>query len=245
MAGKTDRFCLAGRRCACFVPADGVRGTAFLCGWNMEPMLPAIAEALPHTLLFFAEADGGRDFTPWPAPSVRPGDAFSGGGADYLRFLTETAAPYLRAQYRAPADPARRAVLGYSLGGLFALWALCETDFFGCAASVSGSLWYPGFAPYLQGRLPRPAQAVYLSLGDREPLGGPALMRTVGTATEAAAALLRQNGRRVLLEWNRGGHEKGVESRWKKAAAWAASALYGENGPAARKEEHNETADPV
>lgn len=128
MAGKTDRFCLAGRRCACFVPADGVRGTAFLCGWNMEPMLPAIAEALPHTLLFFAEADGGRDFTPWPAPPVRPGDAFSGGGADYMRFLTETAAPYLRAQYRAPADPARRAVLGYSLGGLFALWALCETD---------------------------------------------------------------------------------------------------------------------
>lgn len=209
-------------------------------------MLPAIAEALPQSLLFFAEADGGRDFTPWPAPPVRPGDAFSGGGADYLRFLTETAAPYLRAQYRAPADPARRAVLGYSLGGLFALWALCETDFFGCAASVSGSLWYPGFAPYLQGRLPRPAQAVYLSLGDREPLGGPALMRTVGTATESAAALLRQNGRRVLLEWNCGGHVKGVESRWKKAAAWAASALYGENGPAARKEdEHNETADPV
>ena len=58
MAGKTDRFCLAGRRCACFVPADGVRGTAFLCGWNMEPMLPAIAEALPHTLLFFC--GGGR-----------------------------------------------------------------------------------------------------------------------------------------------------------------------------------------
>ena len=98
MAGKTDRFCLAGRCCACFVPADVVRGTAFLCGWNMEPMLPAIAEALPHTLLFFAEADGGRDFTPWPAPPVRPGDAFSGGGADYLRFLAETAAPYLRAQ---------------------------------------------------------------------------------------------------------------------------------------------------
>ena len=87
MAGKTDSFCLAGRRCACFVPADGIRGTAFLCGWNMEPMLPAIAEALPHTLLFFAEADGGRDFTPWPAPPVRPGDAFSGGGADFLRFL--------------------------------------------------------------------------------------------------------------------------------------------------------------
>ena len=196
MAGKTDRFCLAGRRCACFVrqtASGGRRSSAagtwsrcfrrlrkrcrirfFFCGGGRRAGLHAVACAAgPTGRRVFGRRCG--------LPALSDGD----GGAVFARAVQGAGGP----------GPARGARL-FARRAVRAL-ALCETDFFGCAASVSGSLWYPGFAPYLQGRLPRPAQAVYLSLGDREPLGGPALMRTVGTATEAAAALLRQNGRRV------------------------------------------------
>ncbi len=220
MLGKTEVFCLDGRSCACWVSSDGAQNAAFLCGWNMTSQLPALAQVLPETLLFFAEADGGCDFTPWPAPPVWGEEVYAGGGPAYLRFLKDTAFPYLQAHFAAVDDPARRGIFGYSLGGLFALWALCETDFFGQAASISGSLWYPGFTAYLEQH--RPQQAVYLSLGDREPYGGPPLVRTVGHCTEEATTLLRETAAWVTFEWNRGGHAKGVESRWEKALHWAA-----------------------
>lgn len=148
------------------------------------------------------------------------GEPFSGGGAEYLRFLTETAVPYLEEKYGAPGE--KRAILGYSLGGLFALWALCETSVFGSGASVSGSLWYPGFTEYFRAHMPRREQRVYLSLGDREPFGGPPVMRTVGARTEEIASLLSGSGRDVIFEWNRGGHAKAVENRWKKAVRYCA-----------------------
>ena len=226
MSGRMERLVLQGRQCVCFVPEDSIQRIFFLCGWKMEPMLPALAEEVPETLLFFAEADGGVDFTPWPAEPARDGEIFSGGGTEYLRFLTEAAAPYLHARYDVEENPARRAIFGYSLGGLFALWALCGTDFFGQGGSLSGSLWYPGFVEYLREQPPQKARWIYLSLGDREPFGGPPPMRTVGQRTEEAAALLRGAGYDVTLEWNRGGHAKGVENRWKKALRWAA---YGRN----------------
>lgn len=217
MEGIMESFVLDNRRCACFVPEKGAGTAAYLCGWNMEAMLPALAKEAPGVLLFFTQADGGRDFTPWRAAPVWEGEPFSGGGADFLRFLTATAAPHLHTRYGVADDPAQRAILGYSLGGLFALWSLCETDFFRQGASISGSLWYPGFSEYFRRHLPRPAQRVYLSLGDREPFGGPPALRSVGRCTAEAAARLKEAGRSATMEWNRGGHAKGVENRWKKA----------------------------
>ena len=49
------------------------------------------------------------------------------------------------------------------------MYALCNTDAFSRAASVSGSLWFPGFKEYVLSHPPihRP-DCVYFSLGDRE-----------------------------------------------------------------------------
>lgn len=230
MKGKLEHFELKGRACACFVPENGAQHLAVLCGWHMEEMLCALAEEAPRTLLFFAEADGGRDFTPWAAEPVWENEPFLGGGAEYLRFLTETALPYLEERYTLPPVPARRAILGYSLGGLFALWALCETKVFGQAASISGSMWYPGFSEYIREHLPRKNQRVYLSLGDRESFGGPPALRAVGEKTEKIRELLEAQEREVFFEWNHGGHAKGVENRWRKALRWTAAGFEREEG---------------
>ena len=120
MKGALHRFSLEGRPCACFAPqAEGEFPLLVLCGWGMEEKLPSLSQELPPALLFFAQAEGDRDFTPWPAPGVREGEAFTGEAGAYLEFLTETALPYLEREYG--ASPGRRG------GGFWATpWAGCS-----------------------------------------------------------------------------------------------------------------------
>ena len=72
---------------------------------------------------------------------------------------------------------------------------------------------------------PRPGEKIYLSLGDREEFGGPPLLRTVGDCTRRAHAFYKEKGLDTVLEWNKGGHGKGVDARWKKALAWMCRAV--------------------
>ena len=68
-------------------------------------------------------------------------------------------------------------------------------------------------------------EKIYLSLGDREEFGGPPLLRTVGVCTRAAYTYYKEKGLDTLLEWNKGGHGKGVDARWEKALAWVVPRL--------------------
>ena len=201
-----------------FPPAGALRLGA---GGKAAPLCPgAAAGGAVHR-----SGRRGRDFTPWPAPGIREGEAFTGEAGDYLGFLTERALPLLERDFRATAQPQRRGILGYSLGGLFALWAQRQGEVFRLAGSLSGSLWYPGWLGYMEQHPPRPGACVYLSLGDREELGGPPLLRTVGDCTRRAHAFYKERGLDTTLEWNKGGHGKGVDTRWKKALRWAAGRL--------------------
>ena len=167
MNGTLHTVSWEGRSCACFSPeGEGSFPLLVLCGWHMEEKLPKFAAQLPPTLLFSAQADGDRDFTPWPAEGVREGETFTGEAEGYLRFLTETALPRLEKEYQASPLPEHRAILGYSLGGLFALWAQTQGEWFQTAGSLSGSLWYPGWLDYSKAHPPRPGEKIYLSLGD-------------------------------------------------------------------------------
>ena len=125
---------------------------------------------------------------------------------------------------RLPILPGRenRAILGYSLGGLFALWAFCAGKTFGAAASLSGSLWYEGWTEYLAAHLPEQGGRVYLSLGKKEEKSGPAQMRLVGERTRETAGMFRAAGRfgEVPLEMHGGGHFTDIPGRWRRAMEW-------------------------
>ena len=54
-----------------------------------------------------------------PPPYVYPPDYEIGGAGAFLRFLTEELRPFIAARY--PVDPGDQTLLGFSLGGLFAL----------------------------------------------------------------------------------------------------------------------------
>lgn len=161
-----------------------------------------------------------RDLSPWSEDLPGLGGGFAGGAAAYLGRLTSEILPALEAAL--PGAPSRRILAGYSMAGLFALWAGCRAGPFRRFVSCSGSLWYPGFAERFAAAAPDPApEAVYLSLGQREPRARSPLMARVGEATEAVYESLRRRGIRSAFEWNPGGHFTAPCGRLARGIAWA------------------------
>ncbi len=207
-------------------------------GIELEKML----NTRPFPILCAIEGeDWGRDLSPWPAKKVfRESEDFTGGGPAYLQKLTQEVLPAVEKELfgekvrdhkasdtphgagsdQAGPRPVHRGLIGYSLGGLFAFWALFESDVFDCAASVSGSLWYDGFTDFAEStEFKKRPLGVYLSVGDREHKTRNKRMALVENCMDECEALCVRRGIPVKKERNRGNHFEEVPHRIAKAAA--------------------------
>lgn len=158
--------------------------------------------------------DWNKDLSPWSAPAVFGREDFGDGAAETLRFVLEEVVAV-------DGSEARKRIFlgGYSLAGLFALWAGYQTDRFDGIAAASPSVWFPGFTEYMKENSIR-TEAVYLSLGDREERTRNQVMARVGDAIREAEAILKEAGKDCVLEWNRGNHFAEPDLRTAKAFAW-------------------------
>ena len=156
--------------------------------------------------------------SPWEAPAVWGKQGFGGNAMDTLRFLTEQVIPTLKQQLRLPEN-IKIILGGYSLAGLFALWASTQTDLFYGVAAASPSVWFPGWMEFEQRHLIQ-AQRVYLSLGDKEERTKNAVMAVVGDNIRTLHSQLTARGVDCTLEWNSGGHFKDADLRTAKAFRW-------------------------
>ena len=153
--------------------------------------------------------DWNRDLSPWEAPAVFGSEGFGGKAEETLEEILKLCSDKNRTYY----------IGGYSLAGLFALWAVYQTDVFSGAAAASPSVWFPGFADYMREHAIR-ADRVYLSLGDKEEKTRNKVMSAVGDRIREADVLLRERGVACTLEWNAGNHFKDADIRTAKAFAW-------------------------
>ena len=157
--------------------------------------------------------------SPWEAPAVWGKQGFGGNAADTLCFLTEQVIPTLTQQFHLPEN-VKIILGGYSLAGLFALWASTQTDLFYGVAAASPSVWFPGWMEFEQ-QHPIQAQRIYLSLGDKEEHTKNTVMAAVGDNIRALHSRLAERGADCALEWNSGGHFKEADIRTAKAFQWA------------------------
>ncbi|MBQ3682538.1 MAG: alpha/beta hydrolase [Succinimonas sp.] len=173
---------------------------------------PAEEELCFH-LLALHIPDWRKDMTPWPAPPLTPGETPFGGGADdFLGDLAAVIIPEARARLSEP--PSRIFIAGYSLAGLFALYALYRSDMFFGAAAVSGSFWFPGFLEYArEHEFRRRPERLYFSLGDREGRTSHKLLSTVPENTAVLIRHYRSLGIPALWEENPGNHFKNPSGR--------------------------------
>lgn len=152
--------------------------------------------------------DWNNDLSPWPAPAVFGKESFGGGGSKTLGELLKLCGDKSKSYY----------IGGYSLAGLFALWAAYQTDAFHGVAAASPSVWFPGFAAYMKKKEIH-TDEVYLSLGDEEEKARNPVLATVGDRIRAAYNLLREQGVDCVLEWNEGNHFRDTDLRTAKAFA--------------------------
>lgn len=135
--------------------------------------------------------------------------------------MTKTLLPEARKALPVTADPARTTLVGYSLGGLHALWSATQCGAFGQIGCLSGSLWYDGAAEYFRSHPLNPAvRRVYLSLGTAEEKARNPRMARVGDCTREIHQLLKGHGVSCTLEWNPGGHFREIPERFLRAIDW-------------------------
>lgn len=214
---KLETLELAGTRCL----AGGARGAAYLLvqmtgapeRQRLERQLRDLTVGAPPVVFAAVPVQSWNDdLSPWPAPPVQSGEGFGGGAAQTLALLNETVIPGLKTQY-ALDDAARIVLGGYSLAGLFALWASTQTDGLYAVAAASPSVWYPGWMEHLRHK-PVRAQRVALSLGIREEHPRNAAMRPVGICIRSLYAQLAAEAEiTCTLDWNPGGHFHNPERR--------------------------------
>lgn len=156
------------------------------------------------SLAVFDVTDWNAQFSPWTAPAVFGKDAFLGKGNDTLRFLEDDFLPEVKSKF-----PESVVFLtGYSLAGLFSLWALCESEKFNGAVCCSSSLWFDKWDEYASLHRIKSPSTIYMSLGDREEKTKNKVMAKVGDRTRRQAKILKEdpNVEKLYFEWNEGGH---------------------------------------
>ena len=186
---------------------------------SMESEIAAIAQSGQNFLFAAIPVESWNDaLSPWEAPAVWGKQGFGGKAAETLCFLTEQVIPTLKQQYPLPEN-VKIILGGYSLAGLFALWASTQTKLFYGIAAASPSVWFLGWMEFEQ-RHPIQAQRVYLSLGDREERTRNAVMAVVGDNIRTLHSQLTECSIDCTLEWNSGGHFKDADMRTAKAFRW-------------------------
>ncbi|WP_169784458.1 alpha/beta hydrolase [Campylobacter curvus] len=187
-----------------------------------ERVLAAVRErcAANFTLVAIGDLNWDHDMSPWSMPPLFKGDAPCTGGADeYLRLLTEQIAP--RAEELVKRRAAWSGLAGYSLAGLFALYALYQSPFFSRIASVSGSLWFANFKDFALTREMKAApECVYFSLGDKERMAKNPMLQSVQENTEQIARFYAHSGIQTTFELNDGNHFQNAIQRTAAGIAW-------------------------
>jgi hypothetical protein len=153
--------------------------------------------------------DWNKELSPWPAPAVFGKEDFGDGAADTLKKILNYCTDTTKTYY----------IGGYSLAGLFALWAAYNSVIFKGVAAVSPSMWFPNFDTYMEEHEIKTGN-VYLSLGDREEKTKNPIMATVGNKIKKAHTLLESKGVNCTFKLNEGNHFKDVDIRTAKGYIW-------------------------
>ena len=146
-----------------------------------------------------------HDLSPWPTPTIGNNKYGFGGAEGYIKKLTNEIIPEIRAKLG--FEPEFTAIAGYSLAGLFALYAAYRTDIFSRIASVSGSLWFPGFTEFAEtNNFARTPDLIYLSLGEAEAKTRDKNLAPVRKNTEKLDEIYKTQNIPTIFELNPGNH---------------------------------------
>lgn len=231
--GGMERIEIAGRMCLvhgadsaeCFIIQPTARHEAA----HLQHEVELMAQGCRRRFAFaaFDVEDWAAALMPWPDDAVSRDARVGAGARDTLAYIEQHLLPWLTAMYgRRPCI-----IGGYSLGGLFALWASCATMAFHSVAAASPSVWIKGWVDYAEAHATH-AKQVYLSLGDREEHCRNVRMAQVGPCIRRQSELLHDalGAENTVLEWNEGNHFHNEAQRMARAFVWCMVHLHDAEG---------------
>ena len=172
----------------------------------------AAATEAPFVLVTFEVEDWTLDLMPWPDRNISREEDLRASVT--LNFILQSLLPALEGMY----GTLPVIIGGYSLGGLFALWASTFTDRFCAVAAASPSLWIRDWIPFVR-KHPPLASSIYLSLGEREEHVRNQAIAKVGDCIRETYQLLTES-RHCILVWEDGNHFTDNDGRLARAFAW-------------------------
>lgn len=161
-----------------------------------------------------------EELTPWPAPPVFGKIPFGDKAPITLLYIIEELIPKIKEDFEFQEEQLKIILGGYSLAGLFAMWAAYHCDRFFATVSASPSAWYPEWLEYAERRQPV-VQNAYLSLGDKEEKSKTKIMSTVAACVRKQLELYEKANVNTVLEWNEGNHFQDNGERTAKGFVWA------------------------
>ena len=165
--------------------------------------------------------DWDSQLTPWPAPAAFKGrDDFSGNADSFLGKLYAEVFPEVE---KITGTPEYRGMAGYSLAGLFSLYAFYKRKDLRLCGCVSGSVWYDGFEDWALERSPEAESgSVFFSLGNREEKTRNVRMQHTGQMMKKIAEHLNSEEDRfeASFRYTSGTHFDGYEERMRECISW-------------------------
>lgn len=186
---------------------------------NVYDLLCAMTDKRVN-LAVISDINWDDEMSPWECPPLSKNDSPCTGGADkYIHKLTGGIIPAIKSELF--AEPDYIAIAGYSLAGLFAIYALYNSDIFSRAVSASGSMWFPDFIEYTRkNKFCKKPDKVYFSLGDKEAHTRHALLSRVEDKTREIYQYYKECNIDTVFDLNPGNHFKDADIRLAKGIAW-------------------------
>jgi predicted alpha/beta superfamily hydrolase len=143
--------------------------TAYAGEWGVDETLNELSQQQGLNIIVVGIDNGGEkrmnEYSPWE--NKRFGAA---EGEQYMDFVVEVVKPYIDTNYRTLSDVQHTAIIGSSMGGLIAHYALhAYPNVFGKAAIFSPSYWYsPEVFVYTNTHKAALDAKIYVMFGDKE-----------------------------------------------------------------------------
>lgn len=169
--------------------------------------------------------DPYKQLSPWKIENIfnkNAEDEFGEGATDTLKYIIDVILPTIKDKMNNPSF----VIGGYSLAGLFSLWAAYNCDAFCGVMAASPSVWFPGFTQYIKENELK-TKYLYLSLGDKEERTKNKVMREVANNIKVIweEISMKKGIEYKEFEWNQGGHFIDVTLRKAKGYAKIVNAI--------------------
>ena len=175
-------------------------------------------------LVSISNLDWNNEMTPWYSKKINKyGEDFLGKADEYIQVLLNEIIPEIKKYIEENLNVKIKnyTIAGYSLAGLFAIYASYKTNIFSKIVSASGSLWFPKFVDFVkENKISSNVEKIYFSLGNKESKVKNQILANVEKNTKEIEEIYKKQGIKTIYVENEGNHFKDASLRLAKGIKW-------------------------